>query len=81
MPRLEPQATFNLIAANILARVHIALAADFQRALQPRGLLLTAGFTVDYEADVLAALTAVGFETIDDARSQEWVALMHRLQG
>jgi ribosomal protein L11 methyltransferase len=76
---LEPKAAFNLIAANILARVHIALAADLRQALQPQGLLLTAGFTVDYEADVLAALAAVGFETIDCERSQEWVALMHRL--
>jgi ribosomal protein L11 methyltransferase len=77
--KITPKSTFNLIAANILARVHIALAADFRQSLQPEGLLMTAGFTVDYEEDVRAALSAVGFETIAAERSQDWVALLHRL--
>lgn len=77
--KIVPKSTFNLIAANILARVHIALAADFRQALLPNGLLMTAGFTVDYEEDVRAALAAAGFETIAWERSQDWVALLHRL--
>ncbi len=77
--KIVPNSTFHLIAANILARVHIALAPDYRRALQPQGLLMTAGFAEEYEADVRAALAAAGFETIATARSQEWVALLHRL--
>jgi ribosomal protein L11 methyltransferase len=80
---ITPQSRFDLIAANILARVHIALAADFQRALRRtdsyRGLLITSGFTTDQEDEVNAALSAAGFEAIDCERLDEWVALAYRL--
>jgi ribosomal protein L11 methyltransferase len=76
---IQPNAAFDLIMANILARVHIALAPDFQRAIAPTGLLITSGFTSDHEAEVSAALREVGFETVDGQRSAEWVALAHRL--
>lgn len=72
-------APFNLIVANILARVHITLAPDFKRALIPSGLLITAGFTEDYEEAVAAALKKEGFEAVDCERLQEWVAWMYRL--
>jgi ribosomal protein L11 methyltransferase len=70
---------FDLIVANILARVHITLAPDFQRALMPSGLLITAGFTTDYEEAVTSALVKEGFQAIDCERLQEWVAWMYRL--
>ena len=77
----DPQAiaSFDLIVANILARVHITLAPDFRRALMPSGLLITAGFTADYEEAVTAALVEEGFEAVDCERLQEWVAWMYRL--
>jgi len=71
--------SFDLIVANILARVHITLAPDFRRALSPSGLLITAGFTTDYEEAVVTALGGEGFEAIDCERLQEWVAWMYRL--
>jgi ribosomal protein L11 methyltransferase len=76
--------TFDLIAANVLARVHIALADDFRQALrqteaQP-GLLITAGFTTDNEENVTTALTEAGFEVSDCERLNEWVALAYRLK-
>jgi ribosomal protein L11 methyltransferase len=84
VPTISPAARFDFIVANIFARVHIALAADFWRALRRTaahpGLLITAGFTTDYEDEVDAALTAAGFEAIDCERSNEWVALAHRLK-
>ncbi|MBH8567054.1 50S ribosomal protein L11 methyltransferase [Nostoc sp. CENA67] len=81
--KIEPQEAFDLIVANILARVHIALAEDYQRSLRqthtdPK-LLITAGFTTDHEEDVVTALSAVGFEVIDSERLNEWVALAYRL--
>jgi ribosomal protein L11 methyltransferase len=64
-------------------RVHIALADDFHRALRRTtahpGLLITAGFTTDYEQEITSSLTEAGFETIDCERFNEWVALAHRL--
>lgn len=81
---IQPNASFDLIVANILARVHIALAPEFQHALRrtktEAGVLITAGFTTDYQADVEAALTEAGFEAIDSQQSNEWIALAHRLK-
>ncbi len=76
---LQESAPFDLIVANILARVHITLAPDFRRALMPSGLLITAGFTTDYEEAVVSALVKEGFEAVDCDRLQEWVAWMYRL--
>ncbi len=76
-----PEASFDLIAANIFARVQIALASDFQKALRPSGLLIAAGFTDDRAAEVSQALEQVGFEAIETQRLDEWVALAYRLKG
>jgi ribosomal protein L11 methyltransferase len=75
---------FDIVVANILARIHITLAPDYGTALQkPDGarLLIIAGFTQEYQADVTAALAAVGFVVIDSAHCDEWVALVYRLSG
>jgi ribosomal protein L11 methyltransferase len=83
IPTIEATASFDLIVTNILARVHIALANDFQRALRRtdahKGLLITSGFTADYEDEVTMALTEAGLEAVDCERLNEWVALAHRL--
>jgi ribosomal protein L11 methyltransferase len=76
--QIDAFAPFDLIAANILARVHIALAADYRRVLRSGGLLIAAGFNIDYEADVVAALTTAGLEKCDERRSDDWVALAYR---
>jgi ribosomal protein L11 methyltransferase len=79
---IDPVARFDVVVANILARIHITLAADYCAALQKpdgAGLLITAGFTQDYQADVTAALGAVGLVAIDSAHDDEWVASVYRL--
>jgi ribosomal protein L11 methyltransferase len=76
-------ARFDLIVANILARIHLALAADYRHALRQSsrqsGILITAGYALDYAAEVDQALSAVGFECVDRQQSQDWIALAHRL--
>lgn len=83
VPKVEATERFDAIVANILARVHIALTDDFHRALRRTaahpGLLITAGFTTDYEGEVVSSLTEAGFETIDCERFNEWVALAYHL--
>ncbi|MBD2771237.1 50S ribosomal protein L11 methyltransferase [Iningainema tapete] len=83
-PTIKVTETFDLIVANILARMHIALAADFRLSLQRNysngGVLILAGFTTDYEDAVAAALTDVGFEAVDCERLDEWVAQAYRLK-
>lgn len=80
----SPKHEFDVIVANVLARIHIAVVPDFRQALrcQPHGgVLITAGFTLDYQAEVDAALTQAGFEAIDSVQQEEWVALVHRIKG
>lgn len=80
--KIHTPKAFDLIVANILARIHIALAEDYRQALRQtnnhQGLLITAGFTTDHEESVTEALTTAGFEVFDCVRSHEWVALAHR---
>jgi len=84
VPSIKATGTFDLIVANILARVHVTLAPDYRKALRctdaQGGLLITAGFTDDYEADITASLNKQGFEVVDCARFNEWVALALRLK-
>ena len=84
VPTINGIDSFDLIVANILARVHIALADDFRRAIrrthEGTGIVITAGFTTDYEDEVNTALVAAGFEAIDCERFNEWVELAHRLK-
>ncbi|MEC4817999.1 MAG: 50S ribosomal protein L11 methyltransferase [Scytonema sp. PMC 1069.18] len=74
--------TFDLIVANIQARIHIALAPDFHKALRRddeyTGLLIAAGFTTDYENEVTTAFEKVGFEAVDRESLDEWVGLVYR---
>ena len=76
---IEPSANFDLIAANILGRIHLSLIDEYRRALRPAGILVMAGFTSEYAEELAIALTQTGFEKIDEARSGEWVALAYRL--
>jgi ribosomal protein L11 methyltransferase len=79
---IVPDSSFDLIAANVLGRIHVALAADYWSALRTTspegGFLITAGFTDDYADEVNTALVKAGFASVEQVRSQEWVAFAHR---
>ncbi|MBD2089034.1 50S ribosomal protein L11 methyltransferase [Microcoleus sp. FACHB-1515] len=77
---IRPIAQFDLIVANILAHLHLTLATDYQQALKPKGILITAGYTIDRAEEIDAALQAVGFEAIDREMLDDWIAIAHRLQ-
>jgi ribosomal protein L11 methyltransferase len=84
---IAPDAQFALIMANIPARVNIALAESFAQALQgssyPRKstkTLITAGYTIDYEEDVNAAMVGAGFSPTHRTQQGEWVALVHQFE-
>ncbi len=85
VPSINVTASFDLLVANILARVHIALASDLYQALRRtdthQGILITSGFTTAHEDEVNTALVEAGFVAVDCERCNEWVALAHRLKG
>lgn len=75
---LRPVDAFDLIAANILANVHVLLADDLARALRPGGILLTSGIIADRKHDVERAFAAVGLRQIERLQDGDWVAFAHR---
>jgi ribosomal protein L11 methyltransferase len=69
-------AAYDLIVANIIANVIIALAAPFAAVLRPGGVLLAAGIIRDREDDVRAALGAAGLAVERREARDEWITLV-----
>jgi ribosomal protein L11 methyltransferase len=66
---------FDLVTANLIASVLVALAADLAVELGPGGRLLASGIFVDREADVRAALESAGLRVLGRDAEGDWVAL------
>ena len=73
LPSGEPP--FDLVLANLIASVLIALAERLHAELRPGGRLLASGIFVDREPDVRRAFEAAGFTVVRDEQEGEWVAL------
>jgi ribosomal protein L11 methyltransferase len=73
---LSPQ-PFDLIAANLIAKVLVILAADLAAALAPGGFLISSGIIDTREADVVAAFEAAGLRQVERHQEGEWIALVH----
>ncbi len=73
LPSGEPP--FDVVLANLIASVLVALAPELARELRPHGVLVASGIFIDRESDVRAAFAAAGL--VVDARTSEgeWVAL------
>jgi ribosomal protein L11 methyltransferase len=69
------QAPFDLVAANLIASVLIALAADLHAELRPGGRLLASGIFIDREGAVRAALEGAGLRQLGRTAEGDWVAL------
>jgi len=69
---------FDLIAANIIARVIADLAPEFARHLRPGGRLLASGIIVDRRDEVAGALTAAGLTLTSEDQAGDWVGLRAR---
>lgn len=66
---------FDVVLANLIASVLIALAAELAGALKPGGHLLASGIFIDRESEVRAALESVGFTVVGRTDETDWVAL------
>ena len=72
------EAPFDVVVANLIASVLIALAGSLRAELRPGGLLLASGIFEDREAEVAAALGAAGLDVVGRSVEGEWVALAGR---
>lgn len=79
VPEIKANAQFDLIVANIFARIHISLADEFYKALRSTsihsGILITAGYTSDREDDITAAMSKAGLVVYDRVQIDEWIAI------
>jgi ribosomal protein L11 methyltransferase len=73
---LEEALPYDLIIANIIARVLIALAVPMVQALRPGGLLICSGIIAEKADAVVEALAAAGLQNIERRVENDWVALV-----
>ncbi len=66
---------FDVVLANLIASLLVALAGDLRDELRGGGTLLASGIFVDREAEVRAAFEAVGLEVVARSAEGEWIAL------
>lgn len=80
---ISSEGQFDVVVANVPSHLHMAIAPEYPRALRHTGdrsgILITAGFTSDAEADVTEHITHEGFKVIDCERYDEWVAFAYQL--
>lgn len=67
---------YDLITANLVARVHLDLAGELAAALAVGGRLIAGGIIRDQREPVLAAFAEVGLEPVGERGTDEWVVLL-----
>lgn len=73
----EPfQGEYELVLANIIARILIDLSVDLVRAVRPGGRLVLAGIIESREADVVMAFANLGASVVTRRQSEDWVSLV-----
>ncbi|HTL88766.1 MAG TPA: 50S ribosomal protein L11 methyltransferase [Leptolyngbya sp.] len=77
---IEPNQNFDLITANVFARIILDLSNDLKKALRPRGKLILAGFTIEYEMELTETLIPLGFDLIDREQTGDWIAIVYQLK-
>jgi ribosomal protein L11 methyltransferase len=72
---LGPPRRFDLVLANIIARVIVDLASELASALEPEGVLVASGIIDDREGEVAAALAEAGLD-VEVRRRGDWRAMI-----
>jgi ribosomal protein L11 methyltransferase len=67
---------YDLIVANIIARVIVAMAPALAAALAPGGTLIASGIIREREDEVAGALAGAGLTVLERRHQDEWVALV-----
>ena len=69
---------YDIVAANILADVLVALSPVIVNQMKPGGIYITSGIIDDKEAVVVEAVKAAGLEILEVAHQGEWVGVTAR---
>ncbi|MEW5992211.1 MAG: 50S ribosomal protein L11 methyltransferase [Chloroflexota bacterium] len=79
LPSGEP--SFDVVVANLISPVLVALAAPLRDEVRPGGLLLASGIFEDREAEVASTFRAAELGVIERSVKGEWVALVAHRSG
>lgn len=71
-------AEYDVVVANIIARVIVDLAPQLAARVRPGGHLIASGILDARSEEVAAALAAAGLETVDSRSEADWRALVCR---
>ena len=66
---------YDLISANIVADVHLAMGSFYYEKLKSGGILIVSGILNERAAQVKAALSNCGFTLLEELQENEWTAL------
>ena len=69
---------YDIVAANILADVLVALSPVIVNQMKPGGIYITSGIIDDKEAVVVEAVKAAGLEVLEVSHQGEWVGVTAR---
>lgn len=69
---------YDIVAANILADVLVALSPVIVNQMKPGGIYITSGIIDDKETVVVEAVKAAGLEVLEVAHQGEWVGVTAR---
>lgn len=72
---------YDLVAANIVADVIIALTKQVPDYIKDGGIFLCSGIITERKEDVLEALKAAGFAVLDIKEKTSWVAIATKYEG
>ena len=69
------EGSFDVVLANLIAGLLVALAAGLRDELRPGGVLVASGIFIDRERDVAEAFAAAGLAVSGRTVEGDWVAL------
>ena len=73
--------SFTFITANIFSHVILELLPDISRVLADDGIFACSGIIKENKQPVIAAMEKTGFQILETAVKEEWVAIVGRLKG
>ena len=75
----ETRDTYDMVAANIFTHIILDLLTDIKRVLNPGGMFICSGIIEKNKDQVTEALRDIGFEIVEIATEEDWVAITSRL--
>ena len=79
--RLRDRGPYDVVCANIVADVIIALSPRVPSLLKDGGVFIASGIIKQRQEDVLKALFENGFDIIDIGEEKDWTAVAARYKG